>query len=190
MLLFYFLTMASTAGMTAHTAEPTTSVDSPERTVRSLYREVLIHAPSGLLYGKNRRLFAPYLSRSLLRKVETARACSRDWIRQNRGQMVKAPFGWSEAGLFTGGNEKTSPGTFRIESTKAERDGSFRSTVAFSFRPSDGPGSWLVVDSVIREGGRFVVNEVTFPKDGSEDAYTLSHLLAEGCEGSRWVGTR
>ena len=104
--------------------------------------------------------------------------------------MVKAPFGWSEAGLFTGGNEKTSPGTFRIESTKEEKDGSFRSTVSFTYRPSDGPGAWHVIDSVIGEGGRFVVDEVIFPAEGSEATYTLSQLLAEGCKGSRWVGTR
>jgi hypothetical protein len=184
------LAMAWITGGTAHTSEPISSADSPEQTVRSLYSRVLVRAPSGLLDGANKTIFAPYLSRSLRRKIETARACYQDWFRQNKGQMVKAPFAWSEAGMFTGANERTSPGTFRIESMKAQKDGSFRVAVSFTYRASDGPGSWRVVDSVVREDGRFVVDEVTFPTERSEAAYTLSHTLSEGCDGPRWVGER
>ncbi|MBB5061477.1 hypothetical protein HDF16_006213 [Granulicella aggregans] len=184
------LAIVSTSGSKAHTSKPSASVDGPERTVKGLYGKVLVRAPSGLLDGANRRIFAPYLSRSLLLKMGTARICAQDWFRQNRGQMIKAPFAWSEAGMFTGGNERTYPGTFRIESTQAEKDGSFHVTVSFTYRASDGPGSWRVVDTVVREDGRFVVDEVAFPSERSEGAYTLSQTLSEGCKGPRWVGTQ
>jgi hypothetical protein len=184
------LAMAWITGSTAHAGEPPSSVGSPEQTVRSLYRRVLVRAPAGLLDGANKRIFAPYLSLSLRRKIETARACGEDWSRLNKGQMVKAPFAWSEAGMFTGADERTSPGTFRIESMKVQKDGSFLVAVSFTYRASDGPGSWSVVDSVVREDGRFVVDEVTFPTERSEPAYTLSHTLSEGCDGPRWVGAR
>ena len=185
------LAMAWSTSSSAHTSQPTASADSPEQTVRSLYREVLAHAPSGLLDGPNTRIFAPYLSRSLLRKMRTAGACEQDWFRQNRGQMVKAPFAWSETGMFTGGNERTYPGSFRIESTRAGKDGSFLILVSFAYRPADGPGTWSVVDTLVREDGHFVVNEVTFPKEGTDKAdWTLSQMLSEGCAGTAWVGSR
>jgi len=184
------IAMAWTHGSKAQTSQPTASANSPEHTVRSLYRQVLVRAPSGLLDGANRRIFAPYLGQSLLRKIGTARACEQDWFRQNRGRMEKAPFAWSEAGMFTGPNERTYPGSFQIESIKAEKDGSFRVMVSFAYRPSDGQGSWRVEDTAVQEDGRFVVNEVTFPAERSESAYTLSQRLSEGCKGPRRVGTR
>jgi hypothetical protein len=93
--------------------------------------------------------------------------------------------------MFTGANERTSPGTFRVENTTAERDGSFQILVSFTYLPQDGSGAWLVVDTLVREDGRFVVNEVTFPKEGTEKTdWTLSQMLSEGCAGTHWVGSR
>lgn len=162
--------------------------NSPEAVVRSLYQEVQNRAPSGLLGDSDMRIFSPYLSKSLRRKIDLAEACEKDWIRQNRGQMVKAPFAWSEFGIFSGANERTSPGKFHIESIRKAEDGSFQIVVGFTYRPGDGSGSWHVTDHVIKEDGRFVVDNVLFPKEGPEDASTLTSRLSEGCEGPRWVG--
>lgn len=184
------LTMASGLTATAQTNKQVTQLNGPEATVRSLYREVQNRAPSGLLDDANMRIFAHYLSKSLRREIDLAKACEKDWVRQNRGQMVKAPFAWSEFGLFSGANERTSPGEFHIESIRKTENGSFQVVVDFAYHPGDGSGSWRVTDHVIKEDGRFVVDDVLFPKEGPEDGSTLTGRLSEGCEGRRWVGLR
>jgi hypothetical protein len=174
----------------AQTTEHVKPANRPEGTVASLYREVQIHAPSGLLSGAEMRIFSPYLSKSLLRKIDLAKACEKDWIRQNRGQVIKAPFAWSEFGMFSGANERTSPGKFHIQSIRKADDGSLQIVVRLTYRPGDGFGSWRVIDHVIQENGRFVLDDVLFPKDDSEDGSTLTGRLSQGCEGPRWVGLR
>ena len=189
--VFLLLATVGAIGEPPQTAQPANSDNRPETVVRSLYHEVVVRAPSGLLDGSNARIFAPFLSGSLLRKIEVARSCERDWFRQNRGRPVKAPFSWSEAGIFSGPNERTYPGDFHIESTQAEKNGAFRVVVSFTYRPIDGPGSWRVTDLMVREDGRFVLDEVMFPKDETRDVdLTLSEILSEGCDGSHWVGVR
>ena len=174
----------------AQTTEQATPPTRPESTVRSLYRKVQNRAPSGLLDNADMRIFAPYLSKSLRRKIDLAEGCGKDWARQNRGQMVKAPFAWSEFGIFSGANERTSPGQFHIESIRKTGDRAFQVVVVFTYRPGDGSGSWRVIDQVIQEEGHFVIDDVLFPKDGTEDGSTLTGRLSEGCEGARWVGLR
>lgn len=182
-----FLT-ALTLMATAQSTKQVMPSSRPESTVRSLYREVQLRAPSGLLGDKDTRIFAPYLSESLRRKIQLAESCGKDWNRQNRGQMIKAPFAWSEFGIFSGANERTSPATFHIESIQKAKDGSFQVVVGFTYRPGDGPGSWNVTDHVIQENGRFVLDDVFFPKDDSGESSTLTGILSEGCDGPRWVG--
>ena len=173
---------------TAQSTKQVMPSSRPESTVRSLYREVQLRAPSGLLGNKGMRIFAPYLSESLRRKIRLAQACGEDWNRQNHGQMIKAPFAWSEFGIFSGANERTSPATFHIESIHKAEDGSFQVVVGFTYHPGNGPGSWNVTDHVIQENGRFVLDDVLFPKDDSGESSTLTSILSEGCEGPRWVG--
>jgi hypothetical protein len=173
---------------TAQTTKQVTPSNRPEATVRSLYREVQRLAPSGLPSDSDMRIFAPYLSESLRRTIGLAEACGNDWNRQNRGQMVKPPFAWSEFGLFSGANERTSPATFHIASIERVKDGSFWVAVEFTYRPGDGPGVWHVTDRVIQENGRFVLDDVLFPKDDSGESSTLTGILSEGCEGAHWVG--
>lgn len=182
------LLAALTLMVTAQSTKQVIPSSRPESTVRSLYREVQLRAPSGLPGDKEMRMFAPYLSETLRRKIRLAEACGEDWNRLNHGQMIKAPFAWSEFGIFSGANERTSPATFHIESIHKVKDGSFQVDVGFTYRPGDGPGSWNVTDHVIQEHGRFVVDDVLFPKDDSGASSTLTGILSEGCEGSRWVG--
>ena len=188
-LLFFFV---AAWGFTALAQTPgrVTQTNRPEATVTSLYREVLDRAPSGLLRGADIQIFAPYLSKSLRRKIELAEACERDWARQNRDEVVKAPFAWSEFGMFSGANERTSPGRFHIESISKAGDGSFQIVVGLTYRPVDGSGSWRVTDHVIQEDGRFVLDDVLFPEEGTEASSTLTGRLSEGCRGPHWVGLR
>lgn len=187
------LVTAWALGQSVHQSQSSNLPNGSEGVVRSLYHEVIVRHPVGIPYGANMRMFAPYLSKSLLHRIDLAHACSRDWTRQNQGRVLKAPFAWGEAGLFSGGDERASPGNFRIERTEAEKDGSFRVDVELMYRPSDGPGVWRVEAIVVREGGNFVVDDVIFLKNESSGPQApgesrLSELLSQGCDGPRWVG--
>lgn len=138
------------------------------------------------------KVFAPYLSKTLLRRIALARACGNDWYRQHPSPDIKPPFAWLEAGLFSGANERTGPRTFRIERTVSAKEGSFRVYVRLTggIAPEE-PWTWRVADIVIREGGRFVIDDVSYLKDGDQDIeYRLSGVLAKGCKGTHWVGYR
>jgi hypothetical protein len=163
--------------------------NQPEAVVRGLYHEVVVRHPVGIPHGSDWKIFAPYLSKSLVQRIDLARDCARDWNRQNQGRILKAPFGWGEAGLFSGGDEKASPGDFQIERAQAKKDGSFRVDVKLIWKPSDGPGSWRVEAVVVRENGRLVVDDVIYLKDQDRDVESrVSELLSAGCSGGRWVG--
>ena len=47
-----------------------------------------------------------------------------------------------------------------------------------------------VKDHVVQEDGRFVLDDVFFPKENSEESSTLIGILSEGCDGPRWIGER
>ena len=187
---FLFCSAGFALAVAAQTAEQATPPTSPGSMVQSVYRKVQNRAPSGLLDDADMRIFAPYLSKSLRRKIDLAQGCEKDWARKNRGQIMKAPFAWSEFGMFSGANERTSPGRFHIEIIRKTRDGAFQVVVGLAYRPGDGPGSWRVTDRVIQEDGRFVIDDVFFLKDGTEDGSTLTSRFSEGCVGARWVGLR
>jgi hypothetical protein len=188
-LIFCFAITFELTGL-AQTVDHLASASRPEATVRSLYTKVQNRAPSGLLDEADMRIFAPYFSKTLRRKMDLAGACAADWNRQHRGQIIKAPFAWSEFGMFSGANERTSPATFHIESIHKAKDGSFEIVVGLTYRPGEGPGSWHVKDHVVQEDGRFVLDDVFFPEENSEESSTLVGILSEGCDGSRWIGER
>ena len=173
---------------TAQASTQMVSSSSPEETVQSLYRQVQHRAPSGLPVDGDMQIIAPFLSGSLRRKFDLAAACESDWNLKNHGQMIKAPFSWSEFGLFSGANERISPASFHIESVHKDRDASFQITVSFTHRPGDGSGSWHVTDHLIHEDGRFVLDDVLFSKNASGESLTLTGILSEGCERAHWVG--
>lgn len=180
-------------GQPIHQSQPSNPPSGSEVVVRNLYHDVIARHPVGIPYGANMRILAPYLSTSLIHRIDSAQACSRDWMRQNQGRVLKAPFAWGEAGLFSGGDEKASPGSFRIERTEAEKDGSFRVDVELMYKPSDGPGVWHVEAVVVREGGHLAVDDVIFLKNKGSGSQApgesrLSELLSQGCDGPRWVG--
>lgn len=162
----------------------------PDALVQSLYSQVVARHPVGILYGADKKIFAPYLSKSLLHKIDLANACSRDWIRQNQGRILKAPFGWSESGLFSGANERTDPLTFQIKRTELEKDGSFLVYVRLSGgAPPEKPWFWEIAAHVVKENEHPVIDDVIYLKDKEQDFdYRLSESLGDGCDGPRWVG--
>jgi hypothetical protein len=191
-ILLTFATVLA-LGQPADQSQPTNLPNQPKVLVRSLYQQVVARHPTGLPSGVDMKIFAPYLSKTLLHRIDLADACERDFFRKHRDPNMKPPFAWLEAGLFSGEDEKTSPGNFRIERTQAEQDGSFRVDVRLTYRPTDGPGSWRVVAIVVREGGHFVVNDVVYLKNENSSPLTpaewrLSQLLSQGCDGPYWIG--
>ncbi len=177
-------------GQPAQQSQPANPPRTPEALVQSLYRQVLARHPVGILYDGDKRIFAPYLSKSLLRTIDLASACSRDWVRQNQGRILKAPFGWSESGLFSGANERTDPLTFQIERTETEKDGSVQVHVKLSGgHTPEKPWIWQVAALVVREDGHFVIDDVIYLKDKELPVESrLRDVLAKGCDGPRWVG--
>lgn len=162
-----------------------------ETVVRRLYTEVMARHPVGVPRGADMKAVAPYLSKSLLRRIELALACENDYYRQHQNTKEKPPIEWLEFGLFTGGNEKVSPSAFDVERTEPEKDGSFRLHLRLTWGPPSKPWIWRVVAIVVQEDGHSVVDDVIFPKDqNSGDVESrLSETLASGCNGPRWVGT-
>jgi hypothetical protein len=163
-----------------------------ETMVRSLYSEVVARHPVGIPRNADMKVFAPYLSKALLHRIDSAIGCETDEARQRPEPNLKPQIEWLEFGLFTGGNEKVSPRTFHVEKAQSDKNGSFRVNVRFTWGATASPWIWHVTAIVVRQGGRFVVDDVIFLKDENtlEDESRLSDVLAAGCDGPRWVGYR
>jgi hypothetical protein len=166
--------------------------NQPEALVTSLYQQVVARAPGGIPEGTDWKIFAPYMSKTLLHRIDLALACDNDWFRQNQGQMVKAPFGWSESGLFSGANEETDPHTFQIVRTQTDNEGLIHVHLKLTWEdPPAKSFSWPVAAILTRENGRLLLNDVVYLKDEATNMdtdYRLSQALSEGCRDGRWVG--
>jgi hypothetical protein len=182
----------------------------PVALIRSLYEQVLAHMPGGIPVGADWKIFAPYMSKTLLRRIDDFDACSAEWfgLHHDPKHPVKAPFGVYESGIFSGGDERTGPRSFDIERTQAEKDGSVRVYVKLAwwdapvhkkpndpreYTSADKPYIWHVAPILVRENGRLVIDDVIYLKDETDPVttdYRLSQVLSEGCNGSHWAGYR
>jgi hypothetical protein len=187
-ILFLQLVALSIFGRSVHQERPN---GPPDVVVQSLYRRVIARHPLGIPYGENWKVFAPYFSKGLLRRISLARSCQSDWVRQNRGRLVKEPFAWGETGFFSGDEELSEPSSFQIEKTESNQDGSFRVYVKLTESASnEKPWNWEVAVQVTMEERHPVIDDVVYLK-GQEvrTEYRLSDILTEGCDGSRWIGS-
>jgi hypothetical protein len=184
--------------------------NQPEALVRSLYQQVVAHTPGGIPSGVDWKIFAPYMSKTLLHRIDDFNACSAGWFRLHHDPKhpEKAPFGVYESGIFSGANEQTEPRAFNIERTQAEKDGSVRVYVKLAwwdaplhkraddrreYTSADRPDVWHVAPILVRENGRYVLEDVIYLKDEARQGdvdYRLSEDLSQGCDGPRWVGYR
>jgi hypothetical protein len=187
-LLSFTTTLA--LGQVAQQGKPLSARESPESMVLNLYREVVARHPVGIPGDTDMKIFAPYLSKALLHKIDLAIACEDDYYQRHQKPNEKPPIEWLEFGLFTGGNEKVSPRAFDIERTQSEKDGYFRVYVRLTWGPPSKPWIWRVAAIVVAEGGHFVVDDVIFLKDDEtlDTEFPLSQYLTGGCDGGRWVG--
>jgi hypothetical protein len=167
--------------------------NQPVALVRSLYQRVVARPPLGMLSGADWKIFAPYLSKALMHRIDLNIACEEDWHRQYPDPDLKPPV--LEMGLFSGNDEKTEPRTFHIERTESEKDGSFRVYVRLTLGTPHTSSWWVwhVAAILVRENSRLVVDDVIYLKDEKGKLsvdYRLSEALSlsGGCDGTRWVG--
>jgi hypothetical protein len=161
--------------------------ESADAVVRGLYREVVARHPVGIPGDADMEIFAPYLSKALLHRIDLALACSADEARQHPEPNLKPEIAWLESGLFSGDDERTSPRAFQIERTLREKNDSYRVYVRLTWGLR--PLIWNVAAVVVPENGRFVVDDVIYLKDNAQDdESSLSKYLSSGCDGPRWVG--
>ena len=190
MRFLLFLSLMSIFGQAVGRAQSDRITSQPGAMVQSLYRQVITRHPLGIPSGENWKVFAPFLSRGLIRRITLARSCQNDWVRQNQGQMIKEPFAWGETGFFSGAEELSEPTSLQVQKTETNHDGSFRVYVKLTENPPNHkPWSWDVAVQVKMEERRPVVDDIVYLKGGDVlTEYRLSELLTEGCNGSHWVG--
>jgi hypothetical protein len=182
--------------------------NQPEALIQSLYQQVVAHTPGGIPSGADWKIFAPYMSKTLLHRIDDFDACAAEWSNLPRDPRYpeKAPFGVYESGIFSGGDERTGPRTFQIESTKVEKDDSVRVVVKLSwwdapikkipgdyreYTSADKPMVWHVAPILVRENGRLVVEDVIYLKDENDPQDVerrLSQSLSYECNGPHWAG--
>jgi len=189
MLLLMFV-MQLSLGQIAGQVQPVRDSESPGALVRSLYAQVVSRHPIGVTKGFDMTTFAPFLSKALRHRIDQTAACEADWFRQYPQTGMKPAFGWLELGPFTGDGENAGPSAFQIERTQQQKAGTVRVYVTLTHAESnDRPWTWQVAAIVIRENGRFVIDDVIFLKDKDVDTGSrLSEILQRGCDGSHWVG--
>src|SRR5207245_11773660 len=85
-------------GQLAQQSKPPSMPKQPEAMVRSLYREVVARHPVGIPGDADMKVFAPYLSKALLHRIDLAIACSKDEARQQPDPHQKPAIAWLEAG--------------------------------------------------------------------------------------------
>lgn len=162
----------------------------PKALVESLYQQVLARHPIGIPKGADMTTFGPYLSKTLLHRIDLARACGADWYRKNPDPHLKPAFSWLELGLFSGGDEQATPSSFAVEKVQSDKDGSSRVYVRLTYEgPRERPWVWHVAAIVLRKNRHYVVDDVIYLKEPGESAGSrLSAALSEGCDGAHWVG--
>jgi len=137
----------------------------------------------GLLEGKDRRAMAPFLSARLLRVLDDASACQRDWERQQpKGSTDKPPY--VDCCLFFGipdGN----PTSIEVAAVEAMPGG--RTKVIVNCRQKLGRDDIRWRDAVIvtKENGRYAVDDFVYDLD--RDGALLSQSFKE-CRGKKWGG--
>ena len=172
----------------------------PDAVVIKLYGQIVARHPLGIPKSSDKNAIRPFLSKRLIQEFKVAQECEDDYVRKHADDDGKPEFDWMERGLFSGSNEKASPFAAVVERTEPKKDGYIQVYVKLTYkdtyktygRPIKHPSvfHWHVAAIVIREAGRFVVDDVVQYNEGStEIKYSISSAFI-GCDGSHWVGEK
>lgn len=161
----------------------------PVALVTKLYGHVIARHPIGIPQGQDLKVFAPYLSSSLLQGLDLYRGCTSDWNRKNAGTL-KSPVGFFEHGIFSGSDEQAKPQTFHVEKTQREDSGHLRIYVRLTSLSPPAPRLvWRVAVLVSQERGRFVVDDIVYLKDENRSTdERLTEYFSIRCQGATYVG--
>jgi hypothetical protein len=161
----------------------------PTVLAQGLNQQVVTRHPLDIPSGEDWKAFAPYLSKTLMKRVDDYSACMDDQDRRFGAPDLKPP-GLIEFGIFSGSTEEADPRSYRVERAEQRKDGSVLVYVRFRWgKPPEKPYFWRVADVFIQEDGRYLLDDVIFLKDENHpEKVRLSKLLAEDCDGPRWVG--
>lgn len=174
--------------------------NDPTALAQSLYANVAAHPTSGIPSGEDWKIFAPYLSQSLLHKIDVYDACIADEAHQYaayKGPPVKL-VSLDESGIFSGGDEQEAPRTVQVEKTEPQTDGTIR--VAVKLGLPQYQMEWPVVDIFAQENGRLVLEDIIFPDEFTHkgikdprprgpDGYLSRYLaMTPECNGPHWTG--
>ena len=161
----------------------------PQPFVQSLYREVVARRPVGIPSEEDWKIFAHYLSKNLLQKIDSAGSCADDWDRQNPDPNLKPEYAWLELGIFTGGDEEGALHAFEFERLQPESDGAIQAIIKLRWGWPPDPWITHVGVKLVRENGRLAVDEVIYLKETNQETdWRLSQSLSAGCDGPRWIG--
>lgn len=188
--IFLQISLMLAHGQSTHQSLQSNVADKPDAMIARFYHEILARQPVGIPTSADMKAIAPYLSKTLLHRIDLARACEVDYYRLHKNPNVKPEIEWLEFGIFSGGVDKARPSAFHIEKIQVEKNGSLRANVRLTLQdnPSD-KWTWRTTIIVAQEDDHFVIDDIVFWKD--IDLHTdlrLSELLSAGCEGSHWIG--
>jgi hypothetical protein len=172
----------------------------PALVVEKLYYLVVTLHPLGVPDGPAKTAIWPLLSKRLIKAFETRSACDDDWLRQhpnaNVPPYILKPPGFSEVGLFSGGDELGYISGAKVKSFVEQADGSYLVRVQiWSYFDGGLPElrtkkiyRWQVGVRVISENGRNVVDDIFFFKNVFNDkSVYVSRMIKSGCNGSHAV---
>lgn len=161
--------------------------------VNEFYKLIVKRHPIGIPTGADRTTLWPFLSKSLIQKLESAEACQQDYLRQHPNVHVLPKEAWIDSGIFVGHSKRAFPLSSNAVKKDPQKDGSFAVTVTLTYVKLPGfvpdEANWVVVATVVPEHNRFVIDDVRL-FDGL-DTNGPSHLLTEnltGCDGAHWAG--
>jgi len=183
-------------------ASPMGAADnSPDVVVRELYKQVVARKPIGIPKDADKSAVWPFLSKKLIRQLESSQSCEADYFRQHPKNADEKPeFDWLELGLFSGANERAAPIAAVVTRTEPEKNVSYRVYVRLTYKDSievngrkTDPANtfhWNVAAVVISEDGKFVVDDVILFKDNSSKIDSRLTTSFPGCDGEHWVGEK
>ena len=174
--------------------------NDPAALAQSLYSNVAAHPTSGIPQGEDWKIFAPYLSQSLLQKIDVYDACIADEVSHyaSRGGPPAKLVSLDESGIFSGGDEEEAPRTAQVQKTEPQKDGTIHVTVNLGLPQYE--VEWPVVDIFTQESDRLVLKDVIFPDEfthngvrdprpSRQDGYLSRELaMTPECNRTHWTG--
>ena len=156
-----------------------TSASTPHALVQKFCAAYVKQHEYGLLEGKDRRTIAPFLTARLLRRLDDAHACQRDWFRhQPKDTTDKPPF--VDCCLFSSVPDGM-PTSFAVGAAEGMADGRTKVVINFAREGIH----WRDAAIVRKENGRYAIDDFVYDLD--RDAALLSTSFKE-CRAGRWVG--